>query len=103
MVDRNLKQWRDIVEYVNRRRQAKYDEDLIGEVGDNFEYNRSRVIQSVGKNASDVVRNYDRERESEQIALSLPGRRRPDGGGRDRGFGNGGHSRDGRNGRPPWT
>lgn len=73
MVDRNLKQWRDIVEYVNRRRQAKYDEDLIGEVGDNFEYNRSRVIQSVGKNASDVVRNYDRERESEQIALSMQG------------------------------
>ena len=73
MVDRNLKQWRDIVEYVNRRRQAKYDEDLIGEVGDNFEYNRSRVIQSVGKNASEVVRNYDRERESEQIALSMQG------------------------------
>lgn len=73
MVDRNLKQWRNIVEYVNRRRQAKYDEHLIGEVGDNFEYNRSQVIRSVGKNAADVVRNYDRERESEQIALSLQG------------------------------
>ncbi len=71
LVDRNLKQWRDIVEYVNRRRQAKYDEHLIGEVGDNFEYNRSQVIRSVGKNAADVVRNYDRERESEEIALSL--------------------------------
>ncbi|CAN5890680.1 dynamin family protein [soil metagenome] len=73
MVDRNLKQWRDIVEYVNRRRQAQYDEHLIGEVGDNFEYNRSQVIRSVGKNATDVVRNYDREHESEQIALSLQG------------------------------
>jgi small GTP-binding protein len=73
MVDRNLKQWRDIVEYVNRRRQAQYDEHLIGEVGDNFEYNRSQVIRSVGKNATEVVRNYDRERESEQIALSLQG------------------------------
>src|SRR5919202_1785220 len=40
MVDRNLKQWRAIVEYVNRRRQAEYDERLIGEVGDSFEYNR---------------------------------------------------------------
>ncbi len=73
MVDRNLKQWRNIVEYVNRRRQAQYDEHLIGEVGDNFEYNRSQVIRSVGKNATDVVRNYDRERESEQIALSIQG------------------------------
>ncbi|CAN5583328.1 dynamin family protein [soil metagenome] len=73
MVDRNLKQWRDIVEYVNRRRQAQYDEHLVGGVGDNFEYNRSQVIRSVGKNATEVVRNYDRERESEQIALSLQG------------------------------
>ncbi|MDQ4063588.1 MAG: dynamin family protein [Actinomycetota bacterium] len=71
MVDRNLKQWRAIVEYVNRRRQAKYDEHVIGEVGDNFEYNRSQLLQSVGKNAADVVQRYDREYESQQLALSL--------------------------------
>jgi small GTP-binding protein len=71
MVDRNLKQWRAIVEYVNRRRQAEYDEHLIGEVGDNFEYNRGQILQSVGKIATAVVRDYDRERESEQIAHSI--------------------------------
>src|ERR687890_2861645 len=73
MVDRNLKQWRMVVEYVNRRRQAEYDERLIGEVGDSFEYNRSRLIQSVGKNAQNVVQRYDRERESEKLALSIQG------------------------------
>jgi small GTP-binding protein len=73
MVDRNLKQWRAIVEYVNRRRQAQYDEHVIGEVGDNFEYNRSQLLQSVGKNATDVVQRYDREYESQQLALSLQG------------------------------
>jgi small GTP-binding protein len=73
MVDRNLKQWRRVVEYVNRRRQAEYDERLIGEVGDSFEYNRSRLIQSVGKNAQNVVQRYDRERESEKLALSIQG------------------------------
>jgi small GTP-binding protein len=73
MVDRNLKQWRMVVEYVNRRRQADYDEHLIGEVGDSFEYNRGRLIQSVGKNAQDVVQRYDRERESEKLALSIQG------------------------------
>jgi small GTP-binding protein len=73
MVDRNLKQWRAIVEYVNRRRQARYDEHVIGEVGDNFEYNRSQLLQSVGKNATDVVQRYDREYESQQLALSLQG------------------------------
>ena len=73
MVDRNLKVWRDIVEYVNRRRQAEYDEALIGEVGDGFQYNRGQLLQSVGKNAQNVVGGYDRERESEQLALSIQG------------------------------
>jgi small GTP-binding protein len=73
MVDRNLKQWRMVVEYVNRRRQADYDERLIGEVGDSFEYNRGQLLRSVGKNAQDVVQRYDRERESEKLALSIQG------------------------------
>jgi small GTP-binding protein len=73
MVDRNLKQWRAIVEYVNRRRHAKYDEHLVGEVGDSFEYNRGQLLQSVGKNATTVVQRYDRERESEQLAHSIQG------------------------------
>ena len=73
MVDRNLKQWRTVVDYVNRRRQADYDERLIGEVGDGFEYNRGQLLRSVGKNAQDVVQRYDRERESEKLALSIQG------------------------------
>ena len=73
MVDRNLKQWRTVVDYVNRRRQADYDERLIGEVGDAFEYNRGQLLRSVGKNATGVVQRYDRERESEQLALSMQG------------------------------
>src|ERR671916_2298040 len=73
MVDRNLKQWRMVVEYVERRRQARYDERLIGEVGDSFEYNRGQLLQSVGKSATTVVQRYDRERESEQLAHSIQG------------------------------
>ncbi|HET7478085.1 MAG TPA: dynamin family protein [Rubrobacteraceae bacterium] len=73
MVDRNLKQWRGIVEYVNRRREAKYDEHVIGDVGDNFEYNRGQILNSVGKNATNVVRGYDRERESQKLAVSIQG------------------------------
>ena len=73
MVNQNLKQWRAIVEYVNSRRQARYDEHMIGEVGDNFEYNRSQLLLSVGKNATDVVQRYDPEYESQQLALSLQG------------------------------
>ncbi|MGH3145513.1 MAG: dynamin family protein, partial [Rubrobacter sp.] len=73
MVDRNLKEWRAIVDYVNRRRDARYDEQLIGEVGDGFEYNRGQLLQSVGKNAQNVVGRYDRDREAEQLATSIQG------------------------------
>src|ERR671919_1412488 len=73
MVDRNLKQWRAVVEYVNPRRQVRYNEQIIGEIGDNFEYNRSQLLQSVGKNATGVVQHYDKDRESEQLAASIQG------------------------------
>src|SRR5215213_7393703 len=73
MVDRNLKEWRAVVEYVNRRRQVRYNEQIIGEIGDNFEYNRSQLLHSVGMNATDIVQRYDREYESQQLALSLQG------------------------------
>ncbi len=73
MVDRNLKQWRAVVEYVERRRRARYDEEMIGEVRDDFEYNRGELLRSVGKNATDVVQRYDRERESQELASSIQG------------------------------
>jgi small GTP-binding protein len=73
VVERNHRQWRAVAEYVNRRRQARYDEHLIGDVGDGFEYNRSKILASVGKNAASVVGEYDRERESQDLALSVQG------------------------------
>ena len=73
LVDRNLKQWRAIVGYVNNRRQAGYEERMIGEVGDNFEYNRARVLRSVGENTQKVVRGYDREKEARDVSLSIQG------------------------------
>jgi small GTP-binding protein len=73
MVDRNLKQWRAIMEHINRRRQAQYEEHLIGEVGGGFEYNRKQVLDTVGTTATRVVQGYNRERESERIAISLQG------------------------------
>ena len=73
LVDRNLKQWRATVGYVNNRRQAGYDERMFGEVGDNFEYNRARVLRSVGENTQKVVRGYDREKEARDVSLSIRG------------------------------
>ena len=71
MVERNYRQWRTVVEYVERRRSARYDEQMIGEVKDHFEHDRGKLLRSVGKTAQDVVGGYDRERESELLANSI--------------------------------
>ena len=71
MVERNYRQWRTIVEYVERRRKARYDEEMIGEVKDHFEHDRGKLLRSVGASAQDVVGGYDRERESELLANSI--------------------------------
>ena len=71
MVERNYRQWRTVVEYVERRRNARYDEEMIGEVKDHFEHDRGKLLRSVGKTAQDVVGGYDRERESELLANSI--------------------------------
>ena len=51
MVERNYRQWRTIVEYVERRRKARYDEEMIGEVRDHFEHDRGKLLRSVGASA----------------------------------------------------
>src|SRR3712207_9565909 len=71
MVERNYRQWRTVVEYVERRRNARYDEEMIGEVRDHFEHDRGKLLRSVGKTAQDVVGGYDRDRESELLANSI--------------------------------
>jgi hypothetical protein len=71
MVERNYRQWRTIVEYVERRRNARYDEEMIGEVNDHFEHDRGKLLRSVAASAQDVVGGYDRERESEILANSI--------------------------------
>ncbi len=73
MVDRNLKQWRAIVEYVNRRRQAE-----VRRAVDRGGRRRLRVQPRPAPAVSrqerpDVVQRYDRERESEQLANSIQG------------------------------
>lgn len=73
LVDRNLKQWRALVEYIEFRRQDEYDGDPVGNIDDGFEYYRSQILRSVSHDATKVVDTYDYEGESEQFAVSLQG------------------------------
>lgn len=73
MVDRDLRQWQDTLEYLDRHRArvSKQEEVIIGQVGGPIEYNRRRLLDSVGRAAKEAVRTYDREAESRQLAEAM--------------------------------
>jgi small GTP-binding protein len=70
LVDRDLRQWQATLEYLDRHRARVRDqeEQIIGQVGGPFEYNRRQLLDSVGRAAKEVVMTYDRETESRKLA-----------------------------------
>ncbi|MHB8598631.1 MAG: dynamin family protein [Ktedonobacteraceae bacterium] len=70
LVEHEHRLWQDVMEYLERRRQVsvRRDDEMIGSVGRQFDYNRRSLLQSVARTASTVVQTYDRQ--AEAVALS---------------------------------
>ena len=68
-VGADLKQWQSVTGYLNRRKEA-YEDQIIGDVGTDFQYDREHLIDSVGRAAQRVVDRYDKTVEAQQIAES---------------------------------
>lgn len=68
LVDQDFRQWQAITERLAARRQAHADRILGAPDVGSFHTDRSRLIESVGREASRVVDSYDRRREAEAIA-----------------------------------
>jgi hypothetical protein len=68
-----MRQWQATLEYLERHRARVRDEEeqIIGQVGGPFEFNRRALLDSVGRAAKDVVLTYDREAESRQLAQGV--------------------------------
>jgi len=68
LVDQDLRQWQTVTSILSAR-QRQHASGMLGapEVGD-FHNDRSRLIDSVGREAQRVVDTYDRRREAEFIA-----------------------------------
>lgn len=73
IVERNLKVWQDINAHIDRRQLARHNEDLIGDIGQQFTYNRQALLNSVGRVAQDTIRAYNRELESREMANQVQG------------------------------
>lgn len=71
LVERQLRLWQGVNEYLNRRKISEHRDDLFGQVGTSFEYNRGTLLESIGRTAQQVVATYDRETEGAELARSV--------------------------------
>ncbi len=71
MAERELRLWQQVVDYLNRRRQARIDEALVGQIGGEFTSSRRELIGSVARAARDVVDRYDEQSQAAQLAGSM--------------------------------
>jgi len=62
-----LRQWQAVAEHVNRRRVA-HEGRIVGNATSGFQYDRARLIASVGRAASTAVDSFDRQREAAAMA-----------------------------------
>ena len=70
LVDADLKQWQAVTSHLAERRR-QHRGRIIGEDdsgGSRFHYDRSRLIEAVGREAQRVVDSYDRRREAQELA-----------------------------------
>jgi small GTP-binding protein len=71
LVDRQFRLWQAVNDYLNRRRVGQNRDEMLGEIGTSFDYNRAALLTSVGQTARQVVSSYDREAEAEELARGV--------------------------------
>jgi small GTP-binding protein len=71
MVEQDLRTWEAVTDYIDRRRLSKYEDDLIGEVGGQFRYDRRALLESVSKRAKEEVERYDSRQEAHDLSVSV--------------------------------
>jgi GTP-binding protein EngB required for normal cell division len=71
MVEQDLRTWEAIREYLDRRRLSKYEEEMIGEVGSQFRYDRRNLLEAVSSRAREEVDRYDPDAAAHELSLSV--------------------------------
>jgi small GTP-binding protein len=70
MVGSDLRQWQGVMSRIQARKTAHADR-LIGDVNSHFEFDRARLLETVGRAAERAVDGYDRQREAAEMAESV--------------------------------
>jgi len=72
LVSSELRQWQAVMDHVARRKN-EYADRIVGQAGGSFDYDRSRLLESVGGTARRTVAGFDREQEAARLADSVQG------------------------------
>lgn len=70
LVSADLRQWQAVMDHLQKRRLEHADR-IVGQVGGGFDYDRNRLLDSVGREAQRSVETYDKEAEATQMADSV--------------------------------
>ena len=71
MVEQDLRTWEAVQGFVDRRRLTQYEEEMIGEVGGQFRYDRRSLLESVSNRAREEVDKYDPEQHAHELSLGV--------------------------------
>jgi GTP-binding protein EngB required for normal cell division len=71
MIEKNLRLWQSVMDYLQRNRVPEHRAGLIGDVGGSFDYNRGALLDSVARSAQQVVATYDREAEARALSEDI--------------------------------
>jgi small GTP-binding protein len=70
LVAADLRQWQAVNDHLNKRRDRHADR-IVGQTGTAFDYDRNRLLDSVGREAQRSIETYDREAEATRLADSV--------------------------------
>ena len=66
LVDKEYRQWRDIVDFLNRR-WSQHADRIVGQLGRDFENSRQALLASIGRETQHIVDSYDRAAEADKL------------------------------------
>ena len=70
LVSSDLRQWQAVMEHISKRKNEHADR-IVGRVGGSFDYDRTRLLDSVGRSAQRSIELYDKDAESTRMAESV--------------------------------
>ena len=69
LVESDLRQWKSVTDYISDRKSAHKERIIGSSIGSEFVYDRNRLLDAIGREAERVVESYDKEYETEKIAI----------------------------------